>query len=129
MTVSVWVETNGDMINLPELLRVKGVVLASMPEPRVDEAEANLIRSLEQSRRQGARAGELRTATDLARLMAAQGRRAGSPRTAANGVQPWFDEGCTRRSEICGKLAGDPALKTKCRALHTQNVLAHGWLS
>ena len=69
------VETNGDMINMPELLRVKGAVLAAMPEPRVEEAEANLMHSLELSRRQGARASELRTAIDLARLMAGQGRR------------------------------------------------------
>ena len=69
------VETNGDLINMPELLRVKGAVLAAMPEPRVEEAEANLMHSLELSRRQGARASELRTAIDLARLMAGQGRR------------------------------------------------------
>ena len=86
------VETNGDMINLPELLRVKGVVLTSMPEPHVDEAEANLIRSLELSRRQGARAGELRTAIDLARLMTTQGRREAA-RALLQLVHSQFDEG------------------------------------
>jgi predicted ATPase len=80
------------MINLPELLRVKGVVLASMPEPRVDEAEASLIRSLELSRRQGGRAGELRTAIDLARLMATQGRREDA-RALLQLVYSQFDEG------------------------------------
>jgi predicted ATPase/DNA-binding winged helix-turn-helix (wHTH) protein len=69
------VEIDGDMINMPELLRVKGAVLAAMPQPRVDEAEANFVRALELSRRQGARASELRTAIDLASLMAAQGHR------------------------------------------------------
>jgi predicted ATPase len=68
------VETDGDMINMPELLRVKGTVLAAMPQPRVDEAETNFARALELSRLQGARASELRTAIDLAGLMAAQGR-------------------------------------------------------
>ncbi len=80
------------MINMPELLRVKGVVLASMPEPRVDEAETNLIHSLELSRRQGARACELRTAIDLAKLMAAQGRREDA-RALLEPVFAWFVEG------------------------------------
>ena len=82
------VETNGDMINMPELLRVRGTVLFSMPEPRVDEAEASLIHSLELSRKQGARASELRTAIDLARLMAAQGRR----EDARALLQPVYDQ-------------------------------------
>jgi tetratricopeptide (TPR) repeat protein len=69
------VEANGDMIYMPELLRVKGTLLLSMPQPRVDEAEMHFIQSLELSRKQGARAWELRTATDLAKLMATQGQR------------------------------------------------------
>jgi predicted ATPase/DNA-binding winged helix-turn-helix (wHTH) protein len=86
------VEINGDMINMPELLRVKGAVLFSMPEPRVDEAEASLMRSLELSRKQGARASELRTAIDLARLMAAQGRREDA-RSLLHPVVDQFGEG------------------------------------
>ena len=86
------VETNGDMINMPELLRVKGAVLSSKPEPRVDEAETNLIHSLELSRRQGARASGLRTAIDLAKLMAAQGRREDA-RALLEPVLAWFVEG------------------------------------
>ena len=69
------VEANGDAIYMPELLRVRGVVLFAMPEPRIEEAEADFIASLELSRRQGAHACELRTAIDLSKLMAAQGRR------------------------------------------------------
>jgi len=69
------VEENGDLIYLTELLRVKGVLLLSMPQPDVEEAEMLFVRSLELSRQQGARAGELRTTTDLAKLMSAQGRR------------------------------------------------------
>ena len=68
------VEVNGDLIYMPELLRVKGNVLLSMPQPRVEEAEMLLIHSLELSRQQGARASELRAASDLAKLMAVQGR-------------------------------------------------------
>src|SRR5215470_1990910 len=68
------VEATGDFSSMPELLRVKGGLLLSLPQPRVDDAEACLMQSLEWSRRQGARAWELRTATDLAKLLAAQGR-------------------------------------------------------
>ena len=45
-----------------------------MPQPNTDDAEMHLTQSLELSRRQGARAWELRTATDLAALLAGQGR-------------------------------------------------------
>jgi tetratricopeptide (TPR) repeat protein len=68
------VETNGDIVYLPELLRVKGDLLLSGPQPSEDDAEICLTRSLEWSRRQGARAWELRAATDLAALRVAQGR-------------------------------------------------------
>jgi predicted ATPase/DNA-binding winged helix-turn-helix (wHTH) protein len=68
------VETNGDTCYLPELLRVKGDVLLSMPRPSVGDAESYFMQSLELSRRQGARAWELRSATDLVELMCSQGR-------------------------------------------------------
>ena len=69
------VEENGDLSQMPELLRVKGGLLLAFPQPRMDEAETCLTQSLELSRRQGARAWELRTACDLARLMADRGER------------------------------------------------------
>jgi predicted ATPase/DNA-binding winged helix-turn-helix (wHTH) protein len=68
------VETKGDAAYMPELLRVKGRLLLSEPRPDAGEAELSLMQSLELSRRQGARAWELRTATDLATLFAGQGR-------------------------------------------------------
>jgi predicted ATPase/DNA-binding winged helix-turn-helix (wHTH) protein len=68
------VTTNGDLIYMPELLRVKGNVLGSMPEPNIEEAEACFTQSLELSRQQGARAWELRTAIDLARLWGNRGK-------------------------------------------------------
>ena len=71
-TISL-VEANGDLSHMPELLRVKGNVLLSMPQPSVDDAEACFMQSLELSRRQGARAWELRTAVDLAKLWAGTG--------------------------------------------------------
>jgi tetratricopeptide (TPR) repeat protein len=67
-------EANGDLFYMPELLRVKGNLLCSMPRPVLQEAEICFVQSLEWSRRQGALAWELRTAVDLAALWAAQGR-------------------------------------------------------
>jgi predicted ATPase len=58
---------------MPELLRVKGKVLLSMREPDKPEAEVYFERSLELSRRLGARGWELRAATDLAELLAERG--------------------------------------------------------
>ncbi len=82
------VEENGDFCYTPELLRVKGGLFLAMPQPSLDDAEMHFMQSLDLSRRQGARAWELRAATDLARLMAAQGRTE-SARTL---LQPVFDQ-------------------------------------
>ena len=68
------VETNGDLVYLPELLRVKGGILLSMTQPDRDDAERCFRQSLALSRRQGARAWQLRTELDLAALLAGQGR-------------------------------------------------------
>jgi predicted ATPase/DNA-binding winged helix-turn-helix (wHTH) protein len=64
------VEMHGDALYMPELLRVKGNLLLASPQLS-HEAQACFWRSIEASRLQGARGWELRTATDLARLMAA----------------------------------------------------------
>jgi len=67
------VHAKGDLYNLPELLRVKARALSCIS--RTEEAEECLIQSLAASRHQGARAWELRTATDLARIWQAGGRK------------------------------------------------------
>jgi tetratricopeptide (TPR) repeat protein len=82
------VEANGDLSYMPELLRVKGALLLSMPQRRSREAEKCLIQSLELSRRKGARAWELRTAIDLADLLVAQGR----PERAQALLRPVFEQ-------------------------------------
>jgi predicted ATPase/DNA-binding winged helix-turn-helix (wHTH) protein len=69
------VEANGDFAYLPELLRVKGDILLSIPQPGDVEAEKCFVQSMELSRRQGARAWELRTAVDLAALLVGRGER------------------------------------------------------
>jgi len=68
------VEARGDAIYMPELLRIKGRLLLSLPQADHAEAEALYRQSLELGRRQGARAWELRTAIDLAALLADRGR-------------------------------------------------------
>jgi len=68
------VEANGDLLHMPEALRVKGSILLSMPQRRIHDAEVCFIQSLDWSRRQGARSWELRTAVDLAALWAGRGQ-------------------------------------------------------
>jgi predicted ATPase/DNA-binding winged helix-turn-helix (wHTH) protein len=65
--------TNGNVSYMPELLRMKGELLLAMPNPNGDAAEKCLVQSLEVSRRQGALGWELRTAVDLAALLASRG--------------------------------------------------------
>jgi predicted ATPase len=67
-------EAKGGTSYTPEIMRLKGSVLLAMPEPRTEDAERCFIKALELSRAHGARAWELRTATDLAALWAKQGR-------------------------------------------------------
>ena len=66
------VEANGDLVYMPEALRVQGTVLLSLPQRRAHDAEMCFVQSLDWSRRQGARSWELRTAVDLAALWAAR---------------------------------------------------------
>jgi predicted ATPase/DNA-binding winged helix-turn-helix (wHTH) protein len=81
------VETNGDLAYMPELLRVKGRLFLSKPQTGLDDAEKYFTQSLELSRSQGARAWELRTATDLATLYAGQGQ----PERGRALLQPVFE--------------------------------------
>jgi len=66
----VEVESNGDLYNLPELLRVRARTVLHASAARAEEAQASLLQSVDLSRRQGALAWELRATTDLARLWA-----------------------------------------------------------
>jgi predicted ATPase len=81
------VEANGDLVYLPEALRVRGNVLLSMPKRPVHDAEMCFQQSLDGSRRQAARSWELRTARDLAALWAAQGQ----PDRARAVLEPVFE--------------------------------------
>jgi predicted ATPase/DNA-binding winged helix-turn-helix (wHTH) protein len=67
------VETNGNQLYLPELLRVKASLLLQLSERNRDAARACLMQALELSRGQGARAWGLRVAIDMATLMTGAG--------------------------------------------------------
>ncbi|HVZ15078.1 MAG TPA: winged helix-turn-helix domain-containing protein [Bauldia sp.] len=68
------VAIGGDLCYLPELLRLKGVLaLAADRRGAKEEAESWFRTSLDYSRRQGARACELRASIELASLIAAAG--------------------------------------------------------
>ncbi|MGH6883502.1 MAG: hypothetical protein ACREFM_21445, partial [Hypericibacter sp.] len=86
------VEGNGDLAHMPELLRVKGGILLSMPQPRPEEAEAHFTQSLEWSRRQAALTWELRATADLAALWAGRDRR-GEAQALLQPVYDRFQEG------------------------------------
>lgn len=86
------VETSGEMFYMPELLRVKAGLLLSTPEPDLRGAETCFNKSLDLSRHQGARGWELRTARDLAKLMADNGQ-AENARTLLRSVYQGFSEG------------------------------------
>lgn len=80
------VEARGDLVYLPELLRVKAALLSD------DDADRCLRQSLQVSRRQGARSWELRTATDLAARLNTR-NRTGDALTVLQPVFEQFTEG------------------------------------
>ena len=67
---------DGESFDVPEMLRLKGAILAVSARSDAGEAESWLRKSLDWARRQHAVAWELRTATSLARLLVRDGRTA-----------------------------------------------------
>jgi hypothetical protein len=61
-------------VNVPALMRVKGVILASRSAKDYPEAERSLLSSIEWARRQSAALFELQPAMDLAELLLKRGR-------------------------------------------------------
>jgi predicted ATPase/DNA-binding winged helix-turn-helix (wHTH) protein len=101
------VAENGGSSETPEILRIKGRILASAP--RSDPSEVNdwLLRSLESARQQSALGWELRTATTLARLLSDQERRTEAHDLLA-GVYGRFTEGFdTSDLKKARRLLGD----------------------
>jgi hypothetical protein len=67
-------ERGGKLLNLPSLMRVKGLILASRSPEDYPGAERSLLTSIEWARRQSAALFELQAATDLAELLLKQDR-------------------------------------------------------
>lgn len=86
------VQKTGNVVQIPEMLRVKGSLLLSMPQPSPNDAQMCFMQSLEMSRSQGAKAWELRTAIDLATLLSRQGR-SGEARALLRPIFEQFTEG------------------------------------
>ena len=74
-TIKLAVETVGDntSFHVPEMLRIKGEILAGQASPDLRQAELCLHQSLELARQQSALSWGLRTATSLARIWRDQG--------------------------------------------------------
>jgi predicted ATPase/DNA-binding winged helix-turn-helix (wHTH) protein len=97
------VQIGGDLCYMPEIFRLKGQLLRSIPQADNNNAKAYLERSLELSRRQGALAWELRSATDLAAHLISQGQ-AESARTL---LKPVFNQFTEDRDTPDLKAAGE----------------------
>jgi predicted ATPase len=81
------VAQSGDHLYMPELLRMKGKVLLSLPQANVAEAESLFSQSLDLSRRTGAKAWELRAAIDLAELVSERGQRGDAKRLLQSALE------------------------------------------
>ena len=67
-------ERGGKLLNVPTLMRVKGLILASRSSEDYPEAERSLLSSIDLANRQSATLFELKAATDLAELLLKQRR-------------------------------------------------------
>jgi predicted ATPase/DNA-binding winged helix-turn-helix (wHTH) protein len=100
------VERCGDHLYMPELLRVRGKVLLSQPQPNRDQAQVEFMQSLELSRRESARAWELRTAIDLAELLAGQQRRNDAKQLLQSAVEGFAEGSDTADIRAASRLLG-----------------------
>ena len=67
-------ERGGKLLNVPTLMRVKGLILASRSHEDYPEAETSFLSAIDWAKRQSATLFELKAATDLAELLLKQGR-------------------------------------------------------
>lgn len=85
-------EGTGERWPEAELYRLRGQLLAALPDGRPDEVSAAFEHAIEIARRQSAKSWELRAATGLARLWRDQGKPADA-HTLLVPVNEWFSEG------------------------------------
>jgi predicted ATPase/DNA-binding winged helix-turn-helix (wHTH) protein len=84
--------TNGDLVNMPNMLIAKGDILAAMPACELAGAERCYLAAVDMARSQYALSWELRAAISLARLWNSQGR-GGEARHLLAPVYGQFSEG------------------------------------
>jgi predicted ATPase/DNA-binding winged helix-turn-helix (wHTH) protein len=109
------VETNGDLLYMPEVLRTRAVILARNGRGNIPGAEEDFLRAIDLARRQSALSWELRTATSLASLWAAQGR-VDDALALLSPVYARFTEGFSTRDlrtaeALLASLAGETHLR------------------
>jgi class 3 adenylate cyclase/predicted ATPase len=100
------VKRTGECWFEPELHRLRGEVLSSLPGRDPVGAEACFQRAIAIARGQSAKMFELRAAASLARLWAEQGRRAEAHQLLAP-VYGWFTEGFDTADLKCAKALLD----------------------
>jgi predicted ATPase/DNA-binding winged helix-turn-helix (wHTH) protein len=106
------VETNGDLLYMPEVLRTKASILARDGAGDLVRAERNFLLALDCAGRQSALSWELRTATSFAAMRRAEGRL-DEAREILEPVYARFTEGFGTRDlveskALLGRLAAPP---------------------
>ncbi|MHA6645404.1 ATP-binding protein [Mesorhizobium sp. A623] len=91
-----WGEHHQGSYDMPEMMRIKGSILASMGRSSLAEAEACFSQSLDIARRQATLSWELRTSSSMADLLTRQGRTEDSIRLLGE-VYTRFSEGFETR--------------------------------
>ncbi|WP_165982215.1 ATP-binding protein [Dankookia rubra] len=99
-------ESVGDLMCMPEMLRIKGGILAGRPDTAPQAAEAMLLRSIELARAKDALSWELRGAMSLARLWSRQGRHRDAAQQLA-AVHGRFTEGFATADLLAARLLLD----------------------
>jgi predicted ATPase len=106
------VETNGDLLYMPEVLRTRGVILARDGRGDIRGAEKSFSEAVDLAHRQSALSWKLRAATSLAALRAAQGRT-DDALALLSPVYARFTEGFSTRDlraaeALLDRLPGEP---------------------
>jgi predicted ATPase len=81
-----WAQTRDRIVDLSDLLRVKGEILSSMPRQHASEGETCLLQALQLAKERGLLSLELRSGISLARLWADRGEM----RRARDFLEPIF---------------------------------------
>jgi predicted ATPase len=99
-------ERDGELVAMPEMLRIKGEIMACLPDAKLQMAEAMFLWSIDLARSQGALSWELRGTTSLARLWYRQGRLTDAAQQLA-AVHGRFTEGFATADLVAARLLLD----------------------